>query len=186
MSRQNLLIGALFLFSLLSWRWFEADSRADPLTDPEEYYQPTFTANQLTYLSFGDNGLLRNQVSADYTEYYNQLEQTELFNPVIIAHDEQGQAQWRISAQQGILNLGDNAILRDRVRVQALTPNDTLEWLETPYLEMDLVRHEVRNHHPVTMEGRRFHLQGMGLLGQLDQRIYHILDKSHGIYFNQP
>ncbi|WP_409420942.1 LPS export ABC transporter periplasmic protein LptC [Pseudaeromonas sp. ZJS20] len=186
MSRQTLLIGVLFLFSLLSWRWFEAGRDSGTLTNPEEYYQPTFTANKLKYLNFADNGLLRNEVSADYTEYYNQLEQTELFNPVIIAHDEQGKAQWRISAQQGILNLNDNAILRDQVRIQALTPNDTLNWLETPYLEMDLIRNEVRNHHPVTMEGPRFHLEGLGLRGQLNQRIYEILDKSHGIYFNQP
>ena len=63
-------------------------------------------------------------------------------------------------------------------------PNDTLNRLETPYLEMDLIRNEVRNHHAVTMEGPRFHLEGMGLRGQLNQRIYEILDKSHGIYFS--
>lgn len=186
MNWQNLLIGFLFLCGLLSWRWFEASRESTTLTNPAEYYQPTFTANKLKYLNFGDDGLLRNEVTADYTEYYNQLEQTELFNPVIIAHDEQGKAQWRISAEQGVLNLNDNAILQDKVRIQALTPNDTLEWLETPYLEMDLMRNEVRNHHAVTMEGPRFHLEGMGLRGQLDQRIYEILDKSHGIYFNQP
>ena len=60
--------------------------------DPEEYYQPTFTANKLKYLNFADNGLLRNEVSADYTEYYNQLEQTDpsLLDAVLVKLEEAG------------------------------------------------------------------------------------------------
>lgn len=187
MNRQFVFIGIIFLLSLLCWRWFDDSHNVTPLTDPRQLFQPNFTATHLTYLNFAENGQLRNEVTASYTEYYDQLEQSELYNPVITTYDNQnGEAQWRLSAKQGVLNINDNAILRDQVHLQALSPNNTLETLDTAYLELDLTRNEVRNNHAVTLKGPQLTLSGVGLRGQLDQRIFQLLDESHGIYLNQP
>ncbi len=76
--------------------------------------------------------------------------------------------------------------MRNKVQLENLLPNPTVERLTTDYLELDLTNQQVRTNLQVEIEGPSFHTQGKGLRGNLDQNSYELLDDSHAIYFNQP
>jgi len=184
MSRQNLAVAALFLLSLLVWRWFD-DSLRLPEEQPEEIFQPTFTAKNLTSVRYNQAGRITDEVFAEHTEYYETLDMAELTRPVVITHDESGKPTWRLSARTGVINQDDNAIMRDEVQIKNLAPEARIDRLTTAYLELDLTNHQIRSNQKLDIDGPGFHIEGIGLRGQLDQNSYELLDKSHATYFNR-
>lgn len=185
MNRQNLGILLLFICSLVLWRWF--DPSQDELDGhTRAIFQPNFTARQLTTLHYDQQGQLKQRLQAKYAEHYDQLEMTELEQPVITVNDAQGRPDWRITGQKGVLNKDDNAILREQVKIDNLQPDSAVTQIRTDYLEMDLGSQQVRTNLKVEMEGPGFHNQGVGFKGQLKQKIYQLLGNSHAVYFNPP
>ena len=184
MNRQNVAIPLLFTLALGPWRWY--DSSDDPQRHQGTIYQPSSTVRQLHTRHYDAKGQLQQELQADYAEYYPQLEMSELEHPRITTRDLQGQPNWLLQGEKGILNQEDSAILRNKVQLENLLPNPTVERLTTDYLELDLTNQQVRTNLKVEIEGPSFHTQGKGLRGNLDQNSYELLDDSHAIYLNQP
>ncbi len=184
MNRQTLAIGCLFLLSLLIWRWFD-DSLRLPDAPPDEIFQPTFTAKGLTSVRYNQAGRITEEVFAEHTEYYEPLDMAELTRPVIITHDESGKPTWRLSARTGIINRDDNAIMRDEVQIKNLSPDTRVDRLTTSYLELDLSNQQIRSPQKLDIHGPGFHIEGVGLRGQLDKNRYELLENSHATYFNR-
>lgn len=185
MSRQNIVILLLFVASLAIWRWFDS-SVADGNDLHRMNIQPNYTAQDLVTRHYDASGQLKEELRARHAEHYERLEMTELDAPDIRINDEQGKAAWHIVARHGTLNQDDNAWLRDKVQIISQDPTSVVQRVTTEYLEMDLPQKLLRTNLKVEMEGNGFHNQGVGFTGQLEQKVYQLLDKSHAIYFNQP
>lgn len=185
MSRQNIVILLLFVASLAIWRWFDSNA-SDDADARNAIFQPNYTTRDLVTRRYDASGHLKEELHASYAEHYAPLEMTELDNPEVRLTDAAGKGTWHILAKQGVINQDDNALLRDRVQIISLDPQSVVQKISTDYLEMDLGSQQVRTNLKVEMEGDGFHNQGVGFTGQLEQKIYQLLDKSHAIYFNQP
>lgn len=185
MSRQNLGILLLFICSLVLWRWFY-QSQDEQENHAQAIFQPNFTARGLTTIHYDSAGQLKERLESRYAEHYDQLEMTELEQPIITVNDEQGRPNWRITGEKGVINQGDNAILRTQVKIDNLQPGSTVERIRTEYLELDLTNQQVRTNLKVEMDGPEFHNQGVGFKGQLKQKTYQLLSNSHAVYYNLP
>lgn len=185
MSKQNWLIGLVFLLALSLWRWY-AQPQDTQSSNVNAIYQPNFTARNLHTLNYDAQGRLKRELAASYVEHYETLDMTELQEPRITTRDAQGQPAWFLQSHNGVLNKGDNVILRSQVQLQNLQPNPMVQHLQTDYVEFDLTNQQIRTNLLVTMEGPDFHNQGVGLFGKLDQNTYELLGDSHAIYFNPP
>jgi lipopolysaccharide export system protein LptC len=184
MSRQNWLIGLLFILALGVWRWF--DQGNDPSQDKTgAIYQPSFTTRELRTQHYDANGSLKEELTADYAEHYIQLDMSELEQPRIITRDASGHPLWELSGEKGVINKSDSVILRNNVILKSLSPDPVVNHLNTEYMELDLTNQQVRTNLKVVIDGPGFHNEGTGLLGKLDQNSYELLDNSHAIYFNQ-
>ncbi len=184
MSRQNWLIGLMFLLALGLWRWFDQET-GDSQAQSGSIYQPSFTAKALRTQHYDAKGHLKEELAADYAEHYAQLEMSELEHPRITTRDADGKPLWELSGEKGVLNNSDSAILRNQVILKNLSPQPIAERLTTDYMELDLTNQQMRTNLKVVIEGPGFHNEGVGLLGKLDQNSYKLLDNSHAIYFNQ-
>jgi lipopolysaccharide export system protein LptC len=183
-NKQTLLFALLFIVALAAWQVSDIKPAAQ-LTPTRENYQPDFIAKQLVTTRFDRDGKRTERVESDYAEYYQLLEQASFDKPVIYLFDPQGKAQWRGTAESGVLNTDDNVILRDRVHLAGLLPSAFISTLDTPYLELDLVTHEVRSNREVKIVGQDFQTEGVGLKGHLDRKYFELLDQGHAIYFNE-
>lgn len=185
MSRQNMGMLLLFICSLVLWRWFD-QAQEQQVDHARAIFQPNFTAHQLVTMHYDGKGQLKERLESRYAEHYDQLEMTELEQPIITVNDEQGRPNWRITGEKGVVNQGDNAILREQVKIDNLQAGSVVERIRTEYLEMDLTNQLVRTNLKVEMDGPEFHNQGVGFKGQLKQKTYQLLSDSHAVYYNPP
>ncbi len=52
--------------------------------------------------------------------------------PVVYMFDKQGEPEWKVTADTGVLNTDDNVILRDKVHLDGLLPTSFISTLDTP------------------------------------------------------
>ncbi|MGL4933636.1 MAG: LPS export ABC transporter periplasmic protein LptC [Aeromonas sp.] len=184
MSRQTLLFALLFLVALVAWQLGKVELVPEGAVNAE-HYQPDFVARDLVTTRFDLNGKRTERLESSYAEYYQVIEQATFDKPVVYLYDEQGAAEWKVTADTGVLNTGDNVILRDKVHLDGLLPASFISTLDTSYLELDLVTQDVRSNREVKILGLDFQTQGVGLKGHLDRKYFELLDQGHAIYFNE-
>ena len=184
MSRQTLLFGLLFLVALVAWQLGKVELVPEAKVKTE-HYQPDFVARDLVTTRFDVNGKRTERLESQYAEYFQILEQATFEKPVVYMFDEQGQAEWKVTAETGVLNTDDNVILRDKVHLDGLLPDSFISKLDTPYMELDLVTQDIRSNRQVNILGQDFQTEGVGLKGHLDRKYFELLDQGHAIYFNE-
>ncbi|MGL5037287.1 MAG: LPS export ABC transporter periplasmic protein LptC, partial [Aeromonas sp.] len=170
--------------ALVAWQLGKVDHGPDSAVKTE-HYQPDFVAKNLVTTRFDVNGKRTDRLESSYAEYYQLLEQATFDKPVVYMYDKQGAAEWKITADTGVLNTNDNVILRDNVRLDGLLPTAFIVKLDSPYLELDLVTQDVRSNREVNILGQEFQTEGVGLKGHLDRKYFELLDQGHAIYFNE-
>ncbi len=184
MNKQTVLFGLLFLMALAAWQLGEIELAPEPTTKVENF-QPDFTAKHLVTTRFNEQGKRTERLESDYAEYYQVLEQSTFDKPVVYMFDDKGEAEWKVTAETGVLNTDDNVILRDKVHLDGLLPATFISTLDTPYLEMDLVTQELRSNQHISIVGQEFQTEGVGLKGHLERKYFELLDKGHATYFNE-
>ncbi|WP_445401385.1 LPS export ABC transporter periplasmic protein LptC [Zobellella sp. An-6] len=181
MSRQTWLFGGLFLAALVAWQWFRP-AGPDPLS--EQDYQPDFIARGLASIQYNQLGLPYRGLEAEYAEYYDPLSMTLMEKPVILLYSPDGQPQWRLRGDEGIINTGDNAVMVGNVVGRGLLPDALVETLTTEYLELDFINNQLRSNRDVQLSSPHYQAQGQGLLGTLDQQTVELLHETRATYFN--
>ncbi|WP_298721013.1 LPS export ABC transporter periplasmic protein LptC [uncultured Oceanisphaera sp.] len=180
MSRQTWWFGGLFLVALVCWQWFR------PVTDApvnQQDYQPDFIAKNLRSVQYNQLGLPYRGLDAEYAEYYQPLAMTLMEKPVILLYSPDGQPQWRLSGDEGMLNTNDNAVLNGTVVGRGLQPDALVRTLTTEYLELDFIKNQLRSNRNVQLNSPTYQAQGQGLLGKLDQQTVELLHETRATYF---
>ena len=184
MSRQTLLFALLFLVALAAWQLGDIELAPEPTTKVENY-QPDFTAKNLVTTRFNAEGMRTERLESRYAEYYQILEQATFDKPVVYMFDDKGAAEWKLTAETGVLNTDDNVILRDKVHLDGLLPASFISTLDTSYLELDLVTQGMRSNQHISIVSQEFQTEGVGLKGHLERKYFELLDKGHATYFNE-
>ncbi len=180
MSRQTWWFGGLFLLALITWQWFKPSSQ---LPANEQDYQPDFTAVNLRSVQYNTLGLPYRGLEADYAEYYEPLAMTLVEKPVMLLYSPDGQPQWRLSSDEGILNTNDNAVLNGNVVGKGLQPDAVVHTLLTEYLELDFINNQLRSNQAVQLTSPEYEAHGQGLLGNIEQQTVELLHETQATYF---
>ena len=117
MNKQTVLFGLLFLAALAAWQLGEIELVPEPTTKTENF-QPDFTARELVTTRFNEQGKRTERLESEYAEYYQVLEQATFTKPVVYMFDDKGAAEWKLTAETGVLNTDDKigrASCRERV-----------------------------------------------------------------------
>lgn len=184
MNRQTLMFGLLFLLALACWQVL--DEKPQALDNAKkEHFQPDFVAQNVVTREFDSNGRLTRHLESRFTEYFRSIDMAQLQEPRLTLYNQQGIPEWKISAKEGVWNVGDNAVLRNDIHVDGLLPDAMVRTIDTSYLELDLNSKDVRSNSKVIAKGDLVQTEGVGLKGNLDKRYFELLEQSHAIYFNQ-
>lgn len=184
-SRQTVLILILFLCSFMAWQWLEQDGQGIANESQKDLSLPSFTTSKLTSYRYNIQGDLEDIFTADQALYFEQKKITEFINPQLNTYDKQTET-WQINAKHGQLQQKDQLILRDNIVIKNRSPNINLDKITTNYLAMDLNTHIITSDKPVAIDSDDYHVQGVGLKAELDQKRYQILEQGHATYFNKP
>ncbi|MGO4999792.1 LPS export ABC transporter periplasmic protein LptC [Oceanisphaera sp. W20_SRM_FM3] len=179
MSRQTLIFGGLFVLALICWQWFEP---AQDQAVNQQNYQPDFIAKQLQSVQYNQLGLPYRGLTAEYAEHYEPLTMTLMEKPVILLYSPDGQPQWQLSGDEGMVNTGDNAILNGDVVGKGLQADAAIKTLNTEYLELDFINNQLRSNRAVQLSGPNYQANGLGLLGKIDQQTVELLHDTQASY----
>ena len=181
MNRQTLIFGGLFIVALICWQWFKPDS--DQAVNPQDY-KPDFVAKNLATIQYNQLGLPYRGLTADYAEHYEPLSMTIMEKPVILLYSPDGQPQWQLSGDEGMVNTNDNAILNGDVVGKGLQADAVIKTLTTEYLELDFTNNQLRSNRAVQLSSPTYQAKGLGLLGKIDQQTVEILHETQATYTN--
>ncbi|WP_417618601.1 LPS export ABC transporter periplasmic protein LptC [Oceanisphaera sp.] len=179
MSRQTWWCGGLFVLALMCWQWFKPVAE-QPVT--QQNYQPDFIAKNLASVQYNQQGLPYRGLHADYAEHYEPLAMTLMEKPVILLYSPDGQPEWRLSGDEGILNTNDNAVLNGSVVGKGLQPDAVVHTLTTEYLELDFINNQLRSNRAVQLTSPSYQAHGLGLLGKIDQQTVELLHDTRATY----
>ncbi|MBO1519261.1 LPS export ABC transporter periplasmic protein LptC [Oceanisphaera pacifica] len=179
MNRQTGWFGGLFILAVICWQWFKP---SDDLQDTQQHYQPDFIAKNLVSVQYNKLGLPYRGLEAEYAEHYQPLAMTLMEKPVILLYSPSGQPQWRLSGDEGMLNIGDNLVLNGTVVGKGLQANSLVKTLTTEYLELDFINNQLRSNRAVQLTSPNYQAQGRGLLGKIDQQTVELLHDTQAKY----
>ncbi|GGB36473.1 hypothetical protein GCM10011502_06940 [Oceanisphaera marina] len=179
MSRQTGWFAGLFVVALACWQWFNPTAE-QPVT--QQNYHPDFIAKNLASVQYNQLGLPYRGLNADYAEHYEPLAMTLMEKPVILLYSPDGQPEWRLSGDEGILNTNDNAVLNGTVVGKGLQPDAVVHTLTTEYLELDFINNQLRSNRAVQLTSPNYQAQGLGLLGKIDQQTVELLHETRATY----
>ncbi|MFD1006914.1 MULTISPECIES: LPS export ABC transporter periplasmic protein LptC [Oceanisphaera] len=179
MSRQTWWFGGLFVLALACWQWFKS---ADEIPVTQQNYPPDFIAKNLVSIQYNKLGLPYRGLEAEYAEHYQPLAMTIMEKPVILLYSPDGQPQWRLSSDDGILNTNDNAVLNGSVEGEGLQPDAVVHTLTTEYLELDFINNQLRSNQAVQLTSPTYQAKGVGLLGKIDQQTVELLNDTRATY----
>ena len=179
MNRQTLIFGGLFVLALICWQWFKP---AQDQAVSQQDYQPDFIAKNLHSVQYNQLGLPYRGLTAEYAEHYEPLTMTLMEKPVILLYSPDGQPEWQLSGDEGMINTDDNAILNGGVVGKGLQTDAVIETLTTEYLELDFINNQLRSNRAVQLSGPNYQANGLGLLGKIDKQTVELLHDTQASY----
>ncbi|MBR9727625.1 LPS export ABC transporter periplasmic protein LptC [Shewanella intestini] len=145
--------------------------------------RPDFIANNLKTITFNEQGIVDSKVTAKHMEHFESTNMTHFTQPVYLVYPQDGQAQWRLSANKGKLDKDSGLVtLSDDVLIDAIDVNEPLQSLKTQYIQLDLNTLIGTSSKQVIINGNGFSIKGIGLHADLNTRELTLLEQVQGIY----
>ncbi len=183
MNRVTLAI-ILFFSTALILYWQVQNKRNAPQSEaPVDVVRPDFVADDLRSVNFDEQGNVASRVAAAHMEHYEASEKTFFNQPVYLVYPDKGEAQWRLSANEGRLNRKSNrVVLENNVIIDAISPNEPIQSLKTSYVELDLDTMIMTSDREILIEGKDFNIKGSGLYADLNAQQVKLTSQVKGTY----
>ncbi|KFZ38863.1 hypothetical protein HR45_00195 [Shewanella mangrovi] len=183
MNRVTLAIIAFFAAAIVLYWQVQTKRNNEQPTVVSTEAQPDYVADNLKSVSFDENGKIATRVSATHMEHFADTDTTVFEQPIYHIYPDNGDAQWKMSAEQGQLNRTQHkVVLQNNVMIDAITPDDPIRSLTTQYLELDVSTMIMTSQEQVFMKGSGFHASGIGLYADLNAQQLKLLSDIKGTY----
>ncbi len=182
--RKFFVLSVTALVLLAAYLWF-APQGGDTDRQADREFLPDYIAENLTLRVYDQQGYIADHLQAKRLEHFEQLGFTQFELPRYTLFNDEHQAAWEISSQQGIWFPEDKIILEQQVLLRNLLPGEFIEQVETASLQMLLPEETLQTHERVRLSGPGFYILGIGL--QADLTAQHLVLQKHleTVYANE-
>lgn len=164
--RKFLVLSVTVLVLLAAYLWF-APEVGDNDRQSDREFVPDYIAENLTLRVYDQQGYIADHLQAKRLEHFEQLGFTQFEQPRYTLFNDQHQAAWEISSQQGIWFPEDKIILEQQVLLRNLLPDEFIENVETASLQLLLPEKTLQTHEQVRIIGPGFYIMGIGMQADL-------------------
>ncbi|QSX34104.1 LPS export ABC transporter periplasmic protein LptC [Shewanella avicenniae] len=183
MNRVTLAIIAFFAAAIVLYWQVQSKRNEQQPTTVSTVERPDYVADNLKSVSFDENGKVSTRVSATHMAHFADTDTTLFEKPIYHIYPDNGDAQWKMSADQGQLNRTQHkVVLQNNVMIDAITPKDPIRSLTTEYLELDVSTMIMTSPEQVFMSGSGFNASGVGLYADLNAQQLKLLSDIKGTY----
>ncbi|MBO1273346.1 MAG: lipopolysaccharide export system protein LptC [Shewanella sp.] len=183
MNRVTLAIIAFFTAALILYWQVQNKRNTDASLQNSDVVRPDYVADDLHSVSYDENGMISSRVSAKHMEHYEQDDRTVFSSPVYWIFPDKGQAEWRMTAEQGLLDKRSNkVVLENNVIIDAISPTEPIQSISTSYLELNLSNMIMTSDKNILVKGQDFDITGQGLYADLNAQQVKLLSQVKGTY----
>lgn len=182
MNRVTLAILAFFGTALiLYWQVQTKRGAEDQVIHVSE--RPDYIVNDLKSVQYSEQGNINSRVSASHMEYYADRNMTYFTEPIYLVYPDSGDAQWRLRSTKGTLDKNSGRVtLENNVIIDAISPEEPIQTIETTYLELDLNTMIMTSDRTIRITGKDFLITGQGLHADLNAQNVRLTSQVEGTY----
>lgn len=183
MNRLNSLALFFLLFSALIYgviEWRSATIEENTLIVDEQ--RPDFIAENLQSKIFSDKGQLSHTIEAQRMEHYSELEVSYFERPHYTLYPKEGNAPWKVSAQEATLYKDNKVELTTQVNIQATEAGSLIKSIHCKKIALDLKTNIISSEQPVVVKGKDFTMYGSGLIINLNTKQMTLTQHEHTNY----
>lgn len=182
MNRVTIAIIVFFGTALiLYWQVQSKRSNTVQLQDGSEH--PDYVINDLKSVEFNEQGEINSRVSARHMEHFEEANMTYFTEPVYLLYPDEGKAQWRLRSSTGTLDKNSGHVTLEKdVIIDAISPEEPIQTIETTYLELDLNTMIMTSDRTINITGNDFIITGEGLFGDLNKQTVKLMSQVKGTY----
>ncbi|GIU43230.1 LPS export ABC transporter periplasmic protein LptC [Shewanella algidipiscicola] len=182
MNRVTLAIIAFFGTALiLYWQVQSKHGSQALLLDASD--RPDYVINNINSVQYDEQGKLNSRVSASHMEHYAERNITYFTQPIYLVYPDNGDAQWRLRSARGTLDKDSGrVILENNVIIDAISPEEPIQTIETNYMELDLNTMIMTSDRTIRITGNDFLITGKGLYADLNAQKVRLTSQVEGTY----
>ncbi|GIU23857.1 lipopolysaccharide export system protein LptC [Shewanella colwelliana] len=182
MNRVTLAIIAFFGTALILY-WQVQTKRGNEALNIDVTDRPDYVINDLKSVQYNELGQLNSRVSASHMEHYSDKNMTYFTQPVYLVYPDEGNAQWRLRSTKGTLDKASGRVkLENNVIIDAISPEEPIQTIETTYLELDLNTMIMTSDRTIRITGNDFLITGKGLYADLNAQNVRLTSQVEGTY----
>ncbi|WP_025821585.1 LPS export ABC transporter periplasmic protein LptC [Shewanella marina] len=182
MNRTTIAIIALFALAVGLY-WQVQVKRDNQVSHAQSVLAPDFVADNLRSVEYNEQGNINSRVTAEHMEHYNSTNKTFFTKPVYLVYPSNGQAQWQLVADKGILDKNSgHVVLENHVIIKAINADEPIQSLTTDYLELDLNTMIMSSDSVIHVLGNHFTIEGKGLYADLNAQTVKLTSQVKGQY----
>ncbi|MCG9698187.1 LPS export ABC transporter periplasmic protein LptC [Shewanella sp. Isolate11] len=182
MNRVTLAIIAFFGAALILY-WQVQVKRSSHDASLDSIDRPDYVVNNLKSVQYNEKGNVNSRVSASHMEFYADKNITYFSKPIYLVYPDKGDAQWRLRSTKGTLDKNSGRVtLENDVIIDAISPNEPIQTIETTYLELDLNTMIMTSDRNIRITSRDFFITGQGLQADLNAQNVRLLSQVEGTY----
>lgn len=173
------LAGGLFILCVAGYYWGGFSQETPLFTDSADNL-PDYQVSDISGLQIDEQGQISRQMSAKSLQHFADNDEIQLHAPTVTLY-QQGQANWRISANQAIsrqdnqyLNLQDN-VVAERLSGIALR-------LNTESLSAEPAKHLLYTQTPVLVSSPNGQIRSLGLTANTQEGTLNFTGQVRGTY----
>ncbi|KIO36647.1 LPS export ABC transporter periplasmic protein LptC [Shewanella sp. cp20] len=182
MNRVTLAIIAFFGTALLLY-WQVQSKKGNEDLALNNVDRPDYIVRDLKSVQYNDEGGINSRVSASHMEHYAERNLTYFTQPIYLVYPDNGDAQWRLRSTKGTLDKNSGRVtLENNVIIDAISPEEPIQTIETTYLELDLNTMIMTSDRSIRVTGQDFLITGEGLYADLNAQNIRLTSQVEGTY----
>ena len=182
MNRVTIAIIVFFGTALILY-WQVQSKRSSDILLQDGIDRPDYVVNDLKSVEFNEQGEINSRVSASHMEHFEEANMTYFTERVYLLYPDEGKAQWRLRSATGTLDKNNGHVtLEKNVIIDAISPEEPIQTIETTYLELDLNTMIMTSDRTINITGNDFIITGEGLFGDLNKQTVKLTSQVEGTY----
>ena len=173
------LAGGLFILCVAGYYWGGFSQETPLFTDSADNL-PDYQVSDISGLQIDEQGQISRQMNAKYLQHFADNDEIQLHAPTVTLY-QQGQANWRISANQAI-SRQDNQWLNLQNQVVAQQLTQTALRLETSSLIAEPQKHLLYTQTPVVVRSPNGEIRSLGLQANTEEGTINFIGQVRGTY----
>lgn len=144
--------------------------------------RPLFTSKGIETTSYNTEGVRSYQLYSKYLEHFTSSDETHFEAPLLHTFKEGRLKEWRVSANNAVLEKKQFLVMTGKVEIHNLLPNSQVKTITTEKMTLDLSSRDFWTDTDIHITGANFTTEGSSAKGNFDSQYMELMEQVKTVY----